>query len=98
MNLRRAIRNAAVSVWRQRRRSTLAGLGVTVGVAVLVAMVAVGQGAEHAVLRSLRSMGTDLVVVSSGKVLVVAGRPKQTGNVTTLTLQDAAVVNPGAVA
>jgi putative ABC transport system permease protein len=95
MNLRRAIRNAAVSVCRQRRRSTLAGLGVTVGVAVLVTMVAVGQGAEHAVLRSLRSMGTDLVVVSAGKVLVIAGRARQTGNVTTLTLQDAEALGEG---
>lgn len=95
MNLRRAIRNAAVSVWRQRRRSILAALGVTVGVAVLVAMVAVGQGAEHAVLQSLRSMGTDLVVVSAGKVVVVAGRPRQTGNVTTLTIQDAEALGEG---
>ncbi len=95
MKFRRTIRNAALSVWLQRRRSTLAGLGVTVGVAVLVAMVAVGQGAEHAVLRSLRSMGTDLVVVSAGKVVVVAGRPRQTGNVTTLTIQDAEALGEG---
>lgn len=95
MNFRRALPNAAVSVWRQRRRSTLAGLGVTVGVAVLVAMVAVGQGAEHAVLQSLRSMGTDLVVVSAGRVVVVGGRPRQTGNVTTLTIQDAEALGDG---
>jgi putative ABC transport system permease protein len=95
VNLRRAMRNAARSVWRQRRRSTLAGLGVTVGVAVLVAMVAIGQGAERAVLKSLRSMGTDLVVVSAGKVVVVAGRPRQTGNVTTLTAEDAEALGEG---
>jgi putative ABC transport system permease protein len=95
MKLRGAMRNAALSVWRQRRRSALAGLGVTVGVAVLVAMVAVGQGAEHAVLRSLRSMGTDLVVVSAGKVVVIAGRARQTGNVTTLTVQDAEGLGEG---
>jgi len=95
MTLRRSLRNAARSVWQQRRRSTLAGLGVTLGVAVLVAMVAVGQGAEHSVLVSLRSMGTDLVVVSAGKVVVVAGRPRQTGNVTTLTVQDAEALGEG---
>lgn len=95
MTLRRSLRNAARSVWQQRRRSTLAGLGVTVGVAVLVAMVAVGQGAERSVLLSLRSMGTDLVVVSAGRVVVVAGRPRQTGNVTTLTVQDAEALGQG---
>ena len=95
MTPRNAIRNAATSAWRQRRRSVLAGLGVTVGVAVLVAMVAVGQGAEQAVLDHFRSMGTDLVVVTAGKVVVVAGRPRQTGNVTTLTVQDAEAIGDG---
>jgi len=95
MTPRKAIRNAATSAWRQRRRSVLAGLGVTVGVAVLVAMVSVGQGAEQAVLDHFRSMGTDLVVVTAGKVVVVAGRPRQTGNVTTLTVQDAEALGEG---
>jgi putative ABC transport system permease protein len=95
MKLRKAIRNAATSAWRQRRRSALAGLGVTVGVAVLVAMVSVGQGAEQAVLDHFRSMGTDLVVVTAGKVVVVAGRPRQTGNVTTLTEKDAEALGDG---
>lgn len=95
MKLRPAIRNAAVSAWRQRRRSVLAGLGVTVGVAVLVAMVSVGQGAERAVLDHFRSMGTDLVVITAGKVVVVAGRPRQTGNVTTLTVQDSEALGDG---
>lgn len=95
MNLRKAIGNAALSAWRERRRSTLAGLGVTVGVAVLVAMVSMGQGAEQAVLAHFRSMGTDLVVVTAGKVVVIAGRPRQTGNVTTLTVQDAEALSAG---
>jgi putative ABC transport system permease protein len=95
MRLRKALGNAASSVWRQRRRSALAGLGVTVGVAVLVAMVSVGQGAEQAVLQHFRSMGTDLVVATAGKVVVVAGRARQTGNVTTLTVQDAQALGEG---
>lgn len=95
MNLWKALGNAADSAWRQRRRSVMAGLGVTVGVAVLVAMVSVGQGAEQSVRDHFRSMGTDLVVVTAGKVVVVAGRARQTGNVTTLTAQDAAALAIG---
>ena len=95
MNLWKALANAADSAWRQRRRSVMAGLGVTVGVAVLVAMVSVGQGAEQSVRDHFRSMGTDLVVVTAGKVVVVAGRARQTGNVTTLTPQDAAALTTG---
>lgn len=95
MRLRKAIRNAALSAGRQRRRSALAGFGITVGVAVLVAMVSVGRGAEQAVLDHFRSMGTDLVVVTAGKVLVVAGRARQTDNVTTLTTEDAEALGEG---
>ena len=95
MRFQKAIRNAAESAWRQRRRSALAGLGVTVGVAVLVTMVAIGQGAERAVLDQFHSMGTDLVVVTAGKVLVMGGRPRQIGNVTTLTVQDAEALADG---
>jgi len=95
MRSRRAIRVALRSVWRQRRRSTLAALGVTVGVAAMVAMVAVGQGAERSVTDRIRSMGTDLVIVTAGQVKLMAGRPRQTGNVTTLRLEDARALTDG---
>jgi putative ABC transport system permease protein len=88
MRVLRILAMAARSVWRERRRSGLAGIGVAVGVAAMVAMVAVGKGAEHSVSSRIRSMGTDLVVVTAGQVKVVAGRPRQTGNVTSLRLDD----------
>lgn len=68
---------------------------MTVGVAVLVTMVSIGEGAEEAVLQHFHSMGTDLVVASAGKVVIVAGRARQTGNVTTLTVQDAEALGTG---
>jgi ABC-type antimicrobial peptide transport system permease subunit len=54
----------------------------------MVAMVSVGQGVERSVSDRIRSMGADLVVVTAGQVKVVAGRPRQTGNVTSLRLDD----------
>src|SRR5512133_2112473 len=77
------------SAWRERRRTWPAALGIAVGVAALVAMVGVGQGAERAVVDRIRAMGSDLVTVSAGQVRVVAGRARQVGNVTTLTTADA---------
>ena len=77
------------SAWRERRRTWPAALGIAVGVAALVAMVGVGQGAERAVVERIRAMGSDLVVVSAGQVRVVAGRARQVGNVTTLLPEDA---------
>jgi putative ABC transport system permease protein len=58
----------------------------------MIAMVGVGEGAERSVVERIRSMGSELVVVSAGQVKVVAGRARQIGNVTTLTLEDAAAI------
>ncbi len=90
--LARAVLASARSAWRQRRRTWPAASGITVGVAAMIAMVGVGEGAEHAVVERIRAMGSDLVVVSAGQVKVVAGRARQVGNVTTLTLEDAAAL------
>jgi macrolide transport system ATP-binding/permease protein len=44
-------------------RSLLTMLGVFIGVAALIAMVAVGQGANDAVRKQIESLGTNLFVV-----------------------------------
>jgi putative ABC transport system permease protein len=88
VDARRTATLAAQSVWRQRRRTWPAAVGIAVGVAAMVAMVAVGQGAERSVVEKIQAMGSDLVVVSAGQVKLVAGRPRQVGNVTTLKLED----------
>lgn len=89
MELRRIAALAFRSALRERRRTWPAALGIAVGVAALVAMVGVGQGAERSIVERIRGMGTDLVVVAAGQVQVVAGRARQVGNVTTLTPGDA---------
>jgi putative ABC transport system permease protein len=96
---RRIAALAFASAWRERRRTWPAALGIAVGVAALVAMVGVGQGAERAVVDRIRAMGSDLVTVSAGQVRVVAGRARQVGNVTTLLPADAeALLDVDAVA
>ena len=47
-------------------RSALTMLGVFIGVAALIAMVAVGQGANEAVRKQIESLGTNLLVVVPG--------------------------------
>ena len=44
-------------------RSALTMLGVFIGVAALIAMVAVGHGASAAVKKQIESLGTNLLVV-----------------------------------
>lgn len=47
-------------------RSGLAALGIVIGVATVIALVSVGEGARQRVLQELRSLGTNLVLVSPG--------------------------------
>ena len=51
---------------RNKMRSALTMLGVFIGVAALIAMVAVGQGANEAVRKQIESLGTNLLVVVPG--------------------------------
>ena len=57
---------AVQAIRRNMMRSTLTMLGVFIGVAALIAMVAVGQGANDAVRKQIERLGTNLVVVLPG--------------------------------
>jgi macrolide transport system ATP-binding/permease protein len=72
---------------RNKMRSTLTMLGVFIGVAALIAMVAVGQGANEAVRKQIESLGTNLLVVVPGAARM-GGIRGGFGSASTLTLAD----------
>ena len=47
-------------------RSMLTVLGVVIGIAAVIAMISVGDGARTAVAKQFESMGTNLIMVTSG--------------------------------
>jgi macrolide transport system ATP-binding/permease protein len=73
---------------RNMMRSALTMLGVFIGVAALIAMVAVGQGANDAVRKQIESLGTNLLVVVPGATMMGGMRSGQ-GSASTLTVVDA---------
>jgi ABC-type antimicrobial peptide transport system permease subunit len=80
---------------RNRLRSGLTTLGVVIGVAAVIAMVALGNGARASVERTLKTAGTSIVQVSAGNFTkggesmnIAAGL----GSATTLTREDAAAM------
>jgi len=73
---------------RNEMRSALTMLGVFIGVAALIAMVAVGQGANEAVRKQIESLGTNLLVVVPGATTMGGMRSGQ-GSASTLTVTDA---------
>jgi macrolide transport system ATP-binding/permease protein len=76
---------------RNKMRSALTMLGVFIGVAALIAMVAVGQGANEAVRRQIERLGTNLVVVVPG-TRAMGGARGGLGTASTLTVSDAQAI------
>lgn len=73
-------------------RSGLTILGVVIGIASVITMVAIGTGAQASIQASIQSIGSNLVVVSPGAQrgsAVNQGR----GSATTLTLDDATAIS-----
>ena len=76
---------------RNRMRSALTMLGVFIGVAALIAMVAVGQGANEAVRKQIESLGTNLLVVVPGAT-TSGGARAGFGSASTLRERDARAI------
>ena len=83
---------AAQAIGRNKMRSALTMLGVFIGVAALIVMVAVGQGANEAVRKQIESLGTNVVVILPGAV-TSGGVRAGFGSASTLTVEDARAIN-----
>ncbi len=76
---------------RRPLRTGLAMLGMVVGVASVVVMLAVGEGSQARVQAVMHSLGSNVVVVASGAP-TAAGVRQASGSAPTLTLADAAAI------
>ncbi|MGO9816513.1 MAG: ABC transporter permease [Acidocella sp.] len=82
---------ALQALGRNRMRSALTMLGVFIGVAALIAMVAVGQGANEAVHKQIESLGTNLLVILPGAA-TTSGVRAGFGSASTITVADATAI------
>ena len=82
---------AAQAISRNKLRSVLTTLGVFIGVAALIAMVAVGQGANAAVEKEIENLGTNLLVVLPAATTSSGVRGGH-GSASTLTVDDARAI------
>jgi macrolide transport system ATP-binding/permease protein len=82
---------AAQAIGRNKMRSALTMLGVFIGVAALIVMVAVGNGASEAVRKQIESLGTNMIVILPGAV-TTGGIRGGFGSASTLTVADARAI------
>jgi putative ABC transport system permease protein len=77
---------SAVTV--NKARSGLTILGIVIGIGSVIAMIAIGQGAQQSIEKSIQSIGSNLILVMPGSqrgMQVSSGR----GSAQSLTLDDA---------
>jgi putative ABC transport system permease protein len=66
MNYLSAILEALQSVTANKLRSSLTILGIVIGVGAVIAMLAIGEGAQASITGSIEDIGTNLIFVVSG--------------------------------
>ena len=88
MRLIEAIRSALGAIMTNTLRSLLTMLGIVIGVAAVIAMVAIGAGARNLVDTQIRSLGANLAIVTPGNV-TQGGARLGAGAASSLTDDDA---------
>src|SRR5688572_33215794 len=78
----------AQALTRNRMRAALTVLGIVIGVAAVIATLAIGQGARAAVQAQIRALGANTLTVIPGTLTAGGARIGMGGN-TTLTPEDA---------
>src|SRR5262245_10877340 len=87
MNLSSILKVAFRALARNKVRSVLTMLGIIIGVASVIAMVGLGQGAQRQVEDEIASMGSNMLMVFAGSMRT-RGMNAGAGTNTTLTPDD----------
>ncbi|MBI4282532.1 MAG: ABC transporter permease [Chloroflexi bacterium] len=88
MNPLTTLRTALSSVGANKLRSGLTLLGIVIGVAAVISLMAIGRGAQQAVTANIEALGTNLLFVRPGATSQ-GGVSGGLGSASTLTLDDA---------
>ncbi|MDE2021343.1 MAG: ABC transporter permease [Patescibacteria group bacterium] len=102
MRTRDLIDETYVALSTNKARSGLTVLGIVIGIASVIALVAIGQGAQSSVQASIESIGSNLIEILPGAARQIGfGASGGRGTARSLTLDDeraiAQVANVGAV-
>jgi putative ABC transport system permease protein len=87
MNIGITIREALISLTTNKMRTSLTVLGIVIGVAAVIAMLAVGRGAQNSITDTIQGIGSNLIFVMSGN------RTQDVKNPKALTLGDATAMS-----
>ena len=75
-----------------KTRTFLASLGILIGIASVIIMVAIGKGSQQEVMDVIAGMGENMVTINAGEMKMRGGKLRLSGKVTTLTIRDAKLI------
>lgn len=81
------LRQAVFAMLSHKMRAFLSILGILIGVAAVIAMLAVGQGAKESIEKQLASLGSNLLIIRPGATRSM-GVALQAGTTTRFNFQD----------
>lgn len=84
MNLMKFLKEAFTSLVSNKMRTFLTMLGIVIGVAAVISMMAIGNGAQESITSSIESMGTNLIFISQNS---------DVSNPEAITLADATAIS-----
>ena len=85
------LRLALRALWRNKSRAVLTALGVIIGVASVIAMVAIGTGTQERIAAQFESMGSHNLIIRPGTI-TRGGVRTGAGTITTLSMGDAEAI------
>ncbi len=91
MRIMNTLLSAFRALRRNKMRSFLTMLGIIIGVGAVIAMLAIGQGAEYSVAQQISALGTNVLIILPGSQQT-AGIRVGAGSATTLTEDDASAI------
>ncbi|SDU51170.1 ABC transporter permease [Jiangella alkaliphila] len=98
MNWLDTLRTGWEAVRTHRLRSLLTIVGILIGIASVILTIGFGQGAQAEVRAQISALGSNLLIVTPGSSTDASGLRGGTGSATTLTMDDAELLESEVVA
>ena len=76
MKIYRNIKISRKILLTHRMRTILALMGISIGIAAVIIVVALGQGAQSKIIEQIENMGTNLLTIQAGETKTTAGRTR----------------------
>lgn len=92
MTLQDLLQETVTSINANRARTSLTILGIVIGIASVIVMLAIGNGAQASIASSISSLGSNIITITGGGGQRTGGVSAGRSNQQTLTLADAEAI------